>query len=229
MTLPPDEIERRKESSQRPGRRRRSRRSTAPGSLKALDVFAKSWLAHDGAGFSRSRSGSGWRPRSARHRDLAPFRSRRSAPGIMEAYAIPRDGGLDALARVLPFRAYSFLNPSRIERQEPAALLHDVLPRPGDPPAQRPPGLSVPARRQVAVRDVRARRRLAHRDALPALPAGPGLAGPLRLEFPPRRVPAAAVRSRKTRRTAGQPGGRRPTRRGGQVATILGADGVLYR
>ena len=89
------------------------------GLLKALDVFAKNWLAHDGSWFLAAEERYGMD--AAIELDAASWRRFAAAEArrIMEAYAIPRDGGLDALARALSFRAYSFLNPSRIERDGP--------------------------------------------------------------------------------------------------------------
>jgi Family of unknown function (DUF6125) len=120
MTLTEDELARRKETSEA--------RAAAPpafealdraGLLKALDVFAKNWLAHDGSWFLAAEERYGMD--AAIELDAASWRRFAAAEArrIMEAYAIPRDGGLDALARALSFRAYSFLNPSRIERDGP--------------------------------------------------------------------------------------------------------------
>ena len=86
------------------------------GLFKALDVFARNWLAHDGSWFLAAEERFGMDTAmdldSGAWRRFAAAEARR----IMEAYAIPKDGGLDALARALSFRAYSFVNPSRIER-----------------------------------------------------------------------------------------------------------------
>ena len=86
------------------------------GLLGALDVFAKNWLAHDGSWFLAAEERFGMD--AAMELDAAAWRRFAAAEArrIMEAYAIPKDGGLDALARALSFRAYSFVNPSRIER-----------------------------------------------------------------------------------------------------------------
>ena len=89
------------------------------GLFGALDVFAKNWLAHDGSWFLAAEER--WGMDAAMELDAAAW-SRfavAEARRIMEAYAIPKAGGLDALARALSFRAYSFVNPSRIERNGP--------------------------------------------------------------------------------------------------------------
>jgi SAM-dependent methyltransferase len=89
------------------------------GLFKALDVFAKNWLAHDGSWFLAAEERYGMDV--ALELDAASWRRFAAAEArrIMEAYAIPNDSGLDALARALSFRAYSFVNPSRIERDGP--------------------------------------------------------------------------------------------------------------
>lgn len=86
------------------------------GLLTALDVFAKNWLAHDGSWFLATETRFGMDV--AIELDAAAWRTFAAAEArrIMEAYAIPGNGGLDALARALSYRAYSFVNPSRIER-----------------------------------------------------------------------------------------------------------------
>ena len=86
------------------------------GLFTALDVFAKNWLAHDGSWFLAVEERSGMD--AAMELDAAAWRlfAAAEARRIMEAYAIPKNGSLDSLARALSFRAYSFVNPSRIER-----------------------------------------------------------------------------------------------------------------
>ena len=89
------------------------------GLFTALDVFAKNWLAHDGSWFRAAEERYGMVV--AIELDAAAWRRFAAAEAgrIMEAHAIPKDGGLDALARALSLRAYSFVNPSKIERDGP--------------------------------------------------------------------------------------------------------------
>ena len=86
------------------------------GLFKALDVFAKNWLAHDGSWFLAAEERYGMDV--ALELDAAAWRRYAAAEAsrIMETFAIPKEGGLDALARALSLRAYSFVNPSRTER-----------------------------------------------------------------------------------------------------------------
>ena len=86
------------------------------GLLKALDVFAKNWLAHDGSWFLAAEERYGMDVAIALDAEAWRRFAAAEARRIMEAYGIPRDGGLDTLARALAFRAYSFVNPSRVER-----------------------------------------------------------------------------------------------------------------
>ncbi len=157
------------------------------GLLKALDVFAKNWLAHDGSWFLAAEERFGMDVAIALDAEAWRRFAAAEARRIMEAYGIPRDGGLDALARalVLPRVQLREPEPRRAGRSGPA-LLHDVLPGPGDAPAQGPPRLPVPARRRGRVRDVRAHRRPAHHDPVPLLPAGRRRAGALRVGVPAR-------------------------------------------
>ena len=87
------------------------------GLFKALDVFATNWLAHDGSWFLAAEERLGID--SAMELDAAAWRRFAAAEArrIMEAFAIPKGGGLDSLARALSLRAYSFVNPSRVERE----------------------------------------------------------------------------------------------------------------
>jgi ubiquinone/menaquinone biosynthesis C-methylase UbiE len=90
-----------------------------PGLFKALDAFAKNWLAHDGSWFLAAEERYGME--AAIELDAASWRRFAAAEArrIMEAFAIPGSGGLDALERALSLRAYSFVNPSRVERDGP--------------------------------------------------------------------------------------------------------------
>jgi hypothetical protein len=117
MTLTADELERRRQSIPKPPAAFEA--LDRDGLLVALDVFAKNWLAHDGSWFLAVEERLGIDV--AMELDAAAWGRFAAAEArrIMEAFAIPKAGGLDALARALSFRAYSFVNPSRIERDGP--------------------------------------------------------------------------------------------------------------
>jgi len=84
--------------------------------LTALDVFAKNWLAHDGCWFLAAEERYG--QEVAIELDTTAWRRFAAAEArrIMEAFGIAPHGGIDALARALTYRMYSFINPFRIER-----------------------------------------------------------------------------------------------------------------
>jgi ubiquinone/menaquinone biosynthesis C-methylase UbiE len=86
------------------------------GLLKALDVFAKNWLAHDGCWFQAAEERYGMEGAidldAASWRRFAAVEARR----VMGAFGIQPMGGLDALERALALRMYSFVNPYRIDR-----------------------------------------------------------------------------------------------------------------
>jgi SAM-dependent methyltransferase len=85
------------------------------GLIKALDVYASNWLAHDGCWFLAAEERYGMEAAleldSASWRRFAAAEARR----IMKVFAIPSGGGLEALQAALSYRMYSFVNPSRIE------------------------------------------------------------------------------------------------------------------
>jgi SAM-dependent methyltransferase len=93
------------------------------GLFRALDVFAKNWLAHDGCWFLAAEERYGME--TAIDLDAASWRRFAAAEArrIMEAFAIPTGGGLDALQRALSYRMYSFVNPSRVERSPEGDVL----------------------------------------------------------------------------------------------------------
>ena len=93
------------------------------GLSRALDAFAKNWLAHDGCWFLAAEERYGME--AAIELDAASWRRFAAAEArrIMEAFAIPTGGGLDALQQALSYRMYSFVNPSRVERSPEGDVL----------------------------------------------------------------------------------------------------------
>jgi ubiquinone/menaquinone biosynthesis C-methylase UbiE len=91
--------------------------------LSALDVFAKNWLAHDGCWFLAAEERYG--QDVAIELDTESWRRFAAAEArrIMGAFDIAPGGGLDALARALAYRMYSFINPCRIERSADGGVL----------------------------------------------------------------------------------------------------------
>jgi ubiquinone/menaquinone biosynthesis C-methylase UbiE len=93
------------------------------GLFRALDAFAKNWLAHDGCWFLAAEERLGLE--AAIELDAASWRRFAAAEArrIMEAFSIPRGGGLDALRQALSYRMYSFINPFRVERSPDGRVL----------------------------------------------------------------------------------------------------------
>jgi hypothetical protein len=83
--------------------------------LCALEMFAKSWLAHDGCWFLAAEERHGMQ--SAIELDerawerFATIEARR----IMQSFNIPQNGGLEALEQALRLRMYSLINAQRTE------------------------------------------------------------------------------------------------------------------
>jgi ubiquinone/menaquinone biosynthesis C-methylase UbiE len=85
------------------------------GLLRALDVFASNWLAHDGCWFLAAEERFGME--TAIDLDAASWRRFAAAEArrIMAAFDIPPGGGLESLRRALAYRMYSVINPWRTE------------------------------------------------------------------------------------------------------------------
>ncbi len=83
--------------------------------LKALEMFAKSWLAHDGCWFLASEEKLGMA--AAIELDAASWArfAAHEANRIMTTFAIPQNGGLAALEQALNLRMYSLINAQHTE------------------------------------------------------------------------------------------------------------------
>lgn len=83
--------------------------------LRALEMFAKNWLAHDGCWFLAAEENFGMAPAveldGASWRRFAAVEARR----IMSTFGIPANGGLPALERALSLRLYSAINAQHFE------------------------------------------------------------------------------------------------------------------
>ncbi|MEW5983475.1 MAG: DUF6125 family protein [Acidobacteriota bacterium] len=93
------------------------------GLLRALEVFASNWLAHDGCWFLAAEERFGMDV--AMDLDTASWRRFAAAEArrIMAAFAITPGGGLESLRRALAYRMYSLINPWRIEMAADGARL----------------------------------------------------------------------------------------------------------
>lgn len=86
--------------------------------LKALEMFAKNWLAHDGCWFLAAEDEFGMetaiRLDGLSWKRFAAAEARR----IMTTFGIAQGGGLEALEQALNLRMYSAINPQRTEWSE---------------------------------------------------------------------------------------------------------------
>jgi len=86
--------------------------------LRALDMFARNWLAHDGCWFLAAEEGLGMEAAieldTRSWERFAAVEARR----IMTTFHIPQQGGLDALEKALQLRMYSVINAQRLEWSE---------------------------------------------------------------------------------------------------------------
>ncbi len=85
--------------------------------LRALQMFAKNWLAHDGCWFLAVERQHGVeeaiRLDTAAWAEFAAVEAKR----IMTTFALPSRGGLDMLEKALGLRMYSLINDYHSERQ----------------------------------------------------------------------------------------------------------------
>jgi len=86
--------------------------------LRALEMFAKNWLAHDGCWFLAAEEGLGME--AAIDLDSRAWERFAAAEAhrIMTTFQIPREGGLEALEKSLSLRMYSLVNAQRVEWSE---------------------------------------------------------------------------------------------------------------
>lgn len=95
--------------------------------LRALEMFAKNWLAHDGCWFLAAEERFGMQ--TAIDLDTASWRRFAAAEArrIMATFDIPPDGGLAALERALGLRLYSVINSQRTEWSDDRRRLRFVM------------------------------------------------------------------------------------------------------
>jgi uncharacterized protein DUF6125 len=86
--------------------------------LRALEMFAKNWLAHDGCWFLAAEERLGME--SAIELDARAWQRFAAAEAnrIMTTFRVPPQGGLDALEKALGLRMYSVINAQRVEWSE---------------------------------------------------------------------------------------------------------------
>jgi Family of unknown function (DUF6125) len=83
--------------------------------LRALEMFAKNWLAHDGCWFLAAEERFGME--AAIELDSRSWKRFAAAEAhrIMTTFSIPEAGGLEALERALSLRLYAVINSQRMQ------------------------------------------------------------------------------------------------------------------
>jgi hypothetical protein len=86
--------------------------------VRALEMFAKNWLAHDGCWFLAAEERLGME--AAIELDTGAWErfAAVEAQRIMTAFHLPKHGGLEALETALGLRMYSLVNAQRVEWSE---------------------------------------------------------------------------------------------------------------
>lgn len=95
--------------------------------LRALEMFAKNWLAHDGCWFLAAEER--FDMQTAIDLDTASWRRFAAAEArrIMATFDIPPGGGLPALERALGLRLYAVINSQRTEWSEDRRRLRFIM------------------------------------------------------------------------------------------------------
>ena len=83
--------------------------------LRALEMFAKNWLAHDGCWFLAAEERLGME--AAIELDSRAWQrfAAAEAQRIMSTFQLPQQGGLEVLETALGLRMYSLINAQRVE------------------------------------------------------------------------------------------------------------------
>ncbi len=91
--------------------------------LKALEAFAKNWLAHDGCWFLAAEKKLGME--AAIELDEAAWAAfaHAEAKRILSTYGVPENGGLESLAKALGLRMYALINLQQTEWGEDGKVL----------------------------------------------------------------------------------------------------------
>jgi hypothetical protein len=109
--------------------------------LRALEMFAKNWLAHDGCWFLAAEERLGLE--TAMELDARSWERFAAAEArrVMEVFEIPPGGGLEALERALSLRMYALVNEQHSEWSADRNRLRFVMDRCRVQDARRRKGL----------------------------------------------------------------------------------------
>lgn len=95
--------------------------------LRALEMFAKNWLAHDGCWFLAAEERLGMQAAIELDERAWQRFAAVEAQRIMSTFRIPQDGGLEALEKALSLRMYSLINVQRVEWSDNRKRLRFVM------------------------------------------------------------------------------------------------------
>lgn len=95
--------------------------------LRALEMFAKNWLAHDGCWFLAAEERFDLATAISLDEDAWRRFAAAEARRIMKGFDIPEDGGLDALERALELRMYAVINRQHVEWSGDRSTLRFVM------------------------------------------------------------------------------------------------------
>jgi len=83
--------------------------------LRALQMFAKNWLAHDGCWFLAAEEVNGLEHAIDLDRRAWRRFAATEARRLMKGFDLPNDGGLESLEKALALRMYSVINEQHVE------------------------------------------------------------------------------------------------------------------
>ncbi len=95
--------------------------------LRALEMFAKNWLAHDGCWFLAAEERLGIQAAIELDERAWQRFAAVEAQRIMTTFCIPQTGGLAALEKALWLRMYSLINAQRVEWSDDRKRLRFVM------------------------------------------------------------------------------------------------------
>lgn len=95
--------------------------------LKLVEVYAKNWLAHDGCWFLAAEDKYGMEQAIDLDRESWNRFAKAEAKRIMDAFDIPKSGGMDSLAQAFQYRLYAAINEQKIERPDENTLVFRML------------------------------------------------------------------------------------------------------
>jgi len=92
--------------------------------LKALEMFAKNWLAHDGCWFLAAERQHGLEAAISLDTDAWAQFAAVEARRIMSTFGIPTGGGLETLEKALSLRMYGLINDQHSEWENGRLLFY---------------------------------------------------------------------------------------------------------